>query len=384
MPKKDFETHYDVLVRNGISRREFLKYCAMTAAMLGLAPSMAPVLAEAMETKPRLPVIWIEGLSCSCCTESFIRSAHPLAKDIILNMISLDYNNVLMAASGVQAEEAFMDAINRNKGNYILAVEGNAPFGNDGMFCIDAGRPWVEKLRTGAESAKAIVAWGTCACWGCVQAARPNPTTARPIADIIKNKPIVKIPGCPPIPEVMSALVTFVLAFDRLPELDSQGRFAAFYGQHVHDQCVRRAHFDAGEFVESWDDEGYKKGFCLYKMGCRGPTTFNACPNTRWNDGVSYPIESGHPCLGCSEQGYFDNGSFYSRIDGVPLLGTMETAQNVAKVVTGVVAGGVALHVGASVLFHLHEKRRQEAAVDTEKAILEEQQRFVDEERKKK
>lgn len=380
---KNFETHYDVMRRNGIKRRDFLKYCLMTAAALGLPATMAPRIAQALESKPRLPVIWIEGLSCSCCTESFIRSAHPLAKDIVLNMISLDYNNVLMVASGQQAEEAFLDAINTNKGNYILAVEGNAPFGNEGMFCIDAGRPWLDKLLTGAENAKAVVAWGTCACWGCIQAARPNPTSVKPIADIIKNKPIVKIPGCPPIPDVMSALVTYILAFDRLPELDSQGRFAAFYGQHVHDQCVRRSHFDAGEFVEAWDDEGYKKGYCLYKMGCRGPTTFNACPNTRWNDGVSYPIESGHPCLGCSEQGYFDNGSFYSRIDGVPLLGTMETAQNVAAATVGVIGGAVALHAAASVAFHLHEKRQEEAAVDTEKAILEEQQRFVEQERKK-
>lgn len=384
MSSHHLETHYDTLIRNGVSRREFLKFCAMTAAWLGLAPAMAPTLAHALETKPRLPVIWIEGLSCSCCTESFIRSAHPLAKDIVLNMISLDYNNVLMTASGQQAEEAFQDAIAKNKGNYILAVEGNAPLGNEGMFCIDSGRPWIEKLRHGAANAKAVVAWGTCACWGCIQAAYPNPTTATPVADIIKDKPVIKIPGCPPIPDVMSALVTYILAFDRLPALDAQGRFAAFYGQHVHDQCVRRAHFDAGEFVEAWDDEGYAKGYCLYKMGCRGPTTYNACPNTRWNDGTSYPIESGHPCLGCSEQGYFDNGSFYERINNIPLLDNMATAQKIATVAGAVVAGAVGVHAVASTLFHLHEKRRQEAAVDTEKAILQEQQRFVEEERKKK
>lgn len=357
-------THYADLMRNGASRRDFLKFCSMTAAWLGLAPAMAPVMAHALETRPRLPVIWIEGLSCSCCTESFIRTSHPLASDIILNMISLDYNDVLMTASGEQAQAAFEDAIRDNRGNYILAVEGNAPFGNNGMYCIDGGRPWLEKLEEGARNAKAVVAWGTCACWGCVQAARPNPTDVKPVADIIHDKPIIKIPGCPPLPEVMSALVAYIVTFDRLPDLDSQGRFAAFYGQHVHDQCVRRAHFDAGEFVEEWDDEGAKKGYCLYKMGCRGPTTFNACPTTRWNDGVSYPIESGHPCLGCSEQGFFDQGSFYERVAGVPLLGTMSTANGIAAGVAGAVAVGVAAHAVASTAFHLHEKKRKEEIVD--------------------
>lgn len=358
------DTHYAALKRNGVSRRDFLKFCSMTAAWLGLSPALAPVMAEALETKPRLPVIWIEGLSCTCCTESFIRSSHPLASDVILNMINLDYNPTLMAAAGFQAEAAFEEAIEKNRGNYILAVEGNAPLGNDGMYCIDGGRPWREKLELGAKNAKAVVAWGTCACWGCIQAARPNPTKATPIAELIHNKPVIKIPGCPPIPDVMSALVAYVVTFDSLPALDNQGRLAAFYGQHVHDQCVRRAHFDAGEFVEEWDDEGAKRGYCLYKMGCRGPTTFNACPNTRWNDGVSYPIESGHPCLGCSEQSYFDQGSFYDRIMDIPTLDAMTTAQTVAGVTAGVVGIGVAAHAACSVAFQLHERHKQTVALE--------------------
>lgn len=364
MPEHD--THYAALRRTGVSRRDFLKFCSMTAAWLGLSPALAPVMANALETKPRLPVIWIEGLSCTCCTESFVRSSHPLLADIILNMISLDYNPALMAAAGQQAEAAFDEAIARHKGNYILAVEGNAPLGYEGMYCIDGGRPWREKLEQGARDAKAVVAWGTCACWGCIQAARPNPTTARPVPDLIHNKPVIKIPGCPPIPDVMSALIAYVVTFDRLPNLDSQGRFAAFYGQHVHDQCVRRAHFDAGEFVEEWDDEGAKRGYCLYRMGCRGPTTFNACPNTRWNDGVSYPIESGHPCLGCAEQGYFDQGSFYERIMDIPTLNGMTTAQTIASVAGGAVAVGIAAHAACSTAFHLREKKKREEALEAD------------------
>lgn len=359
------ESHYDVMTRNGISRREFLKFCGMTAAWLGLGQSLIPEIANALTIKPRLPVIWIDGLSCTCCTESFIRTSHPLAKDVILNMIALDYNDTLMAASGIQAMQAFEAAIEKNYGNYILAVQGNAPFGNDGMYCIDSGQPWLNKLKKGARGAKAVVAWGNCAVWGCVQAARPNPTSVKPVSAIVRDKPVINIPGCPPIPEVMSALVAYIITFERLPDLDAQGRFAAFYGQHVHDQCVRRAHFDAGEFVEAWDDEGARRGYCLYKMGCRGPTTYNACPTTRWNDGVSYPIEAGHPCLGCAEQHFWDQGSFYDRIMDIPTLGTMATAQQVATVVGGAVAVGIAAHSIASIGFHLHEKRHEkEIAAD--------------------
>ena len=176
------------------------------------------------------------------------------------------------------------------KGNYILAVEGNPPLNEDGMFCIHGGRPFVEKLQaTCAKDAKAIISWGSCASWGCVQAAKPNPTQATPIHKVITDKPIIKVPGCPPIAEVMTGVVTYMLTFDRIPELDRQGRPKMFYSQRIHDKCYRRPHFDAGQFVEHWDDEGARKGYCLYKMGCKGPTTYNACSTVRWNDGVSLP-----------------------------------------------------------------------------------------------
>ena len=282
------ETQYEVLRRRGICRRDFLKFCSMAAVALGLGPMGHLEIAHAMETKPYLPVIWINGLSCSCCTESFIRSAHPLASDIILSMIALDYQDTIMAAAGDQAMQCFEEAISAYKGRYILAVEGNPPLGEEGMYCIDGGRPFMDKLQRGAAGAKAIVAWGTCASWGCVQAARPNPTQATPIHKVIHDKPIIKVPGCPAIPDVMSNIVAYVLTYDQLPKLDSQGRPEVFYGKRVHDQCVRRAHFDAGQFVESWDDAAASLGYCLYKMGCKGPTTYNACPVTRWNNG--FPI----------------------------------------------------------------------------------------------
>lgn len=141
------DTFYQAMRRQGVTRRSFLKYCSLAATSLGLGAGMAPKIAWALENKPRIPVVWIHGLECTCCTESFIRSSHPLAKDVILSLISLDYDDTLMAAAGTQAEAVFEDIITRYHGKYILAVEGNPPLGEQGMFCISSGRPFIEKLK---------------------------------------------------------------------------------------------------------------------------------------------------------------------------------------------------------------------------------------------
>ena len=344
------ETFYDVLRRQGISRRSFMKFCSLTAAALGLAPEFAPQMAHALETKPRVPVLWLHGLECTCCSEAFIRSAHPLASDVILSMISLDYDDTIMAAAGHQAEAIVDEIVNKYKGQYILACEGNPPLNEDGMFCIIGGKPYLEQLKYAASNAKAIVSWGSCASWGCVQAARPNPTQAVPIHKVIYDKPIIKVPGCPPIPEVMTAVITYILTFDRLPELDRQGRPKMFYSQRIHDKCYRRPHFDAGQYVEAWDDEGARKGYCLYKMGCKGPTTYNACSTTRWNGGVSFPIQSGHGCIGCSEDGFWDNGSFYNRLTNINAFGVEANADTIGATAAAVVGVAVAGHAAISAI----------------------------------
>ena len=184
----------------------------------------------------------------------------------------------------------------------------------------------------------------------------------RTIDKVITDKPIIKVPGCPPIPDVMSAIITYMVTFDRLPDVDRMGRPLMFYGQRIHDKCYRRAHFDAGEFVQSWDDDAARKGYCLYKMGCKGPTTYNACSSTRWNDGVSFPIQSGHGCLGCAENGFWDRGSFYSRVVDIPQMGTHSTADTVGLTALGVVAAAVGVHAVASAV----DQRRRHNQQPTE------------------
>jgi len=167
---------------------------------------------------------------------------------------------------------------------------------------------------------------------------------------VITDKPIIKVPGCPPIPEVMTAVVTYVATFDRIPELDRQGRPKMFYSQRIHDKCYRRPHFDAGQFVEAWDDESARKGYCLYKMGCKGPTTYNACSTVQWNEGTSFPIKAGHGCIGCSEDGFWDKGSFYNRLTDIHQFGIEANADKVGGTAAGVVGAAAVAHAAVSAI----------------------------------
>ncbi len=352
------DTFYDVMRRQGITRRSFLKFCGFTATALGLGPTGASQIAHALETKPRTPVVWLHGLECTCCSESFIRSGHPLATDVLLSMLSLDYDDLLMAAAGHQAEAALEDTRRSHKGNYVLAVEGNPPLDQDGMSCIVGGRPFVEQLRESAADARAVIAWGSCASSGCVQAASPNPTQATPVQEVVTDKPVINVPGCPPIAEVMTGVISYMITFERMPELDRQGRPKMFYGERIHDKCYRRGHFDAGQFAEAFDDEGARRGYCLYKLGCKGPTTYNACSTMGWNGGTSFPIQSGHGCMGCSEPGFWDQGSFYDRVTETSGFGVEANADTVGKIVAAAAGGAVAAHAGASAIKAARSKQK--------------------------
>jgi hydrogenase small subunit len=327
----------------GYSRRDFLQFCTYAAAAAGVNATLLPDVVHALETKPRPPVVWLHFQECTCCSESFIRSSHPIVADVVLDMISLDYTETLQAAAGTAAEKSLHDTIKKYPGKYVLLVEGSVPMKDDGVYCTIAGRSAEDILKECAQGAAVVIAWGSCASNGCIQAAKPNPTNATPIHNLL-GRQVVNVPGCPPIGDVMTAVVTHLVVFDHAPELDSQGRPKEFYSRRVHDTCYRRPYYDAGMFVESWDDDKARHGYCLYKMGCRGPVTYNACSVTRWNDSTSYPIQSGHGCIGCSEAGFWDNGPFYQHLAAFPGFGIESTADTVGTIVGVGAIAGVAAH----------------------------------------
>jgi hydrogenase small subunit len=223
----------------------------------------------------------------------------------------VEYHETLSAAAGFQVEEAKQAAMKKYAGQYVLVVEGSISPKDGGIYCTVGGKSSVDLLKEAAAGAAAIIATGNCAAFGGLPRANPNPTGAVSVAEIIKDKPIINIPGCPAIPEVFTGILAHFLVFGTLPELDNLHRPKAFYGQTIHDRCLRRPFYDAGKFANSFDDEGARNGWCLYKLGCKGPTTYNSCATLKWSGGLSFPIQSGHPCLGCSEPNFWDGGGFY-------------------------------------------------------------------------
>ncbi len=328
----------ETLRSQGVSRRSFLKFCAATASMMAMSPAMIPKIAHALESARRPSVIWLSFQECTGCTESLTRAHTATIESLIFDTISLDYHHTLQAAAGHAAEEAREIAMKENDGKYLLVVDGSIPMGNPGYSTI-AGISNYEMLMESAKGAAAIIAVGTCATYGGIPHANPNPTGAVSVSDLIKDKPIINVPGCPPIPVVITGVLTHFLTFGTIPELDHLGRPKVFYGQSIHDRCYRRPFYDKGLFAETFDDEGAKKGWCLYKLGCKGPTTYNACATTKWNNGTSWPIEAGHPCLGCSEPDFWDGGGFYKALS----MPTENITQTAIYTAAGAAAAGVAI-----------------------------------------
>lgn len=354
------KTLIEILETQGISRRGFLKFCTITASLMALPISTVPTIAKALEKARRPSVIWLSFQECTGCTESLTRSHAPTIESLIFDAISLDYHHTLQAASGEAAEAAREAAMQDNYGKYLLVVDGSIPMKNSGYSTI-AGISNYDMLMETAKGAAAIVAVGTCAAYGGLPKANPNPTGAVSVSDIIKYKPIINVPGCPPIPVVISGLLAHYLTFGSIPELDNLGRPKVFYGDNIHDRCYRRPFYDKGLFAETFDDEGAKKGWCLYKLGCKGPTTYNACATVKWNERTGFPIEAGHPCLGCSEPDFWDFGGFYNALS--------EPSANIPKTVT--IGAASALAAGAA-LGALNKKRKNDATLQHEKITVDE------------
>lgn len=304
MQKKDFNELSKLI--GGVSRRDFLRYCGIMAVGMGLPIGMGARIAEAVANAARRPpVIWLSAQECTGCTESLLRATHPTLEHLILDLISLDYHETLSTPSGHQAEEARSRSIKENKGKFILVVDGSIPIKDNGIYCMIGGKTALDILKETSKDAAAIIAMGSCSSWGGVPSAGDNPTGATPVHEIITDKPIINIPGCPPNPYNFLSTVLYYLTFKKLPNLDSKNRPKFAYGRLIHENCERRPHFDAGRFAIQFGDDNHRKGYCLYKLGCKGPETFNNCPAIQFGDtgAGTWPVGTGHPCFGCSEKG---------------------------------------------------------------------------------
>lgn len=297
---------FERLEQRGVSRRSFMKFCTALTATMGLSSSFVPKVAEVLAAPAqRPPVVWLHFGECTGCSEATLRSMYPGIDDLVLEILSLEYHETVMAAAGHQAEENLHMAVQKYAGKFICVVEGAIPTKFDGAYGKIAGRTFLEIAQDVCPKAAAVIAIGACATFGGVPSAAPNPGGYKSVSEALGIK-TVNIAGCPPNPiNLVGTIVNFLL-LGKLPELDDLGRPLFAYGKTIHDQCPRRAHFENEEFVEEFGSEEAAMGYCLYKMGCRGPETYNNCPIAKFNDGTSWPVEAGHPCIGCSEPNFWD------------------------------------------------------------------------------
>jgi len=317
------------LEHRGISRRRFLGFSAAMTALLALPASMAPQVAKALETSKKPTVIWLEFQDCAGNTESMLRSANPTIADIVLDAISLEYHETIMAGAGAAAEAVLQKHI-AAKDIDILIVEGSIPTADGGVYCTVAGKTALQTLQEAAAASTLVIAVGACAWDGGFP--RLGHTGAVGVGDVIGNKALVNLGGCPHNVANTTATIVHYLTFGKAPELDQYNRPMFAYGHLIHDQCERRANFDAGRFVEAWGDEGHRNGWCLYKMGCKGPQATYNCPIVRWNGGTSWPIGAGHGCIACASPRFWERMSpFYDRLPGVKMFGGDVDAQTIGS-----------------------------------------------------
>jgi len=317
------------ITQKGMSRREFIKLCGIVAAVLGLPASAVNTISNALAAATRLPAIWLEFQDCTGDSESFLRAyqrsdplqpskTDPGITSLILDVLSVDYHETLMAPAGFMAEKSRQDTIQSYAGKYVCVVEGSIPAGNNGVYCTIGGRTALSILQDVTSHAMATIALGSCATDGGLAGANPNPTGAVGVKDAIPGiQNLINLPGCPANVVNLVATIVYFLTYNQWPSTDNLGRLAFAYGEVVHDQCPREDFYEEGNYVLEWGDERHRQGWCLFKMGCRGPRTGSNCPTVKWNEGTCWPVAAGHGCIGCTEPHFWDTMTpFYIPLPG--------------------------------------------------------------------
>lgn len=345
--------NFDVLEARGISRRDFMKMVAAATAAFGLPEVITPKAAKAVEAAAKKPpVIWLHGMECTGCTCSVISTLNPSVEELVLDMLSIRYQETIMAGQGYKAEEALEETLHNDAGKFILIVEGSIPEKED-RFCMVGGKAFRETVLETAKAAAAVVAIGSCATDG---AGIPGAceTGAIGVRDLLRangiDVPVINLPCCPVKPPTVVGTLIYYLTFNEVPPLDSQSRPLAYFGNLLHDNCPRRGRFELGEFLEDWNDPK-QKDYCLLLKGCKGPKTYTDCAQVWWNDNVNFCINAGSPCSGCSETDFYSQFTpLYEKQETFKMPGIGQiNPDTVGKVLGGVAGVGLAAHLVANV-----------------------------------
>lgn len=286
-----------------------------------------------------VPVLWVQAGTCTGCSVSVLNSVSPTIKNVLIDEVipgkhvNLKFQATVMAGQGDAVLEVLEDTSRKNKGGYVLVVEGAIPTKDGGMYGTLGEKdgkalPMAPRIEALCKDALAILALGTCAAYGGIAAGKPNPGGYIGVDAMLKargiNKPLINLPGCPPHPDWFVGTVASVLLLG-LPKpeaLDEHKRPKSFYGYLIHENCPRRAYFDEGKFARKFGEPG-----CLNELGCKGPVTHADCSLRLWNHGTNWCIGAGSPCIGCCEPGFPDLvAPMYQKLDdaNMPMVGKLQ------------------------------------------------------------
>jgi hydrogenase small subunit len=306
----------DHVQQTGVNRRTLLRWSAYMAGLLGLpAVPYAIKIANAATSTTRLPVLWLNAQDCTGDIESFLRAASPATPtDLLLNRISLEYSELLMAGAGAAANTALSNAITKYSGKYVVVVEGSVPTAQNGTFCTIGGEAFTKILSKAVASSLGVIAVGTCATSGGLASAAGGSTGASSVKTALgtTSKTLVNLPGCPVNMDNLAATIVNYLVLGKWPATDSSGRPTFAYGSSVHSKCERRKFYEAEKFATAFGDSGHQSGYCLKRLGCKGPGTRSNCPTVKFNSATSWPVGSGSICMSCTTSGFWDRLSIGS------------------------------------------------------------------------
>lgn len=278
-------------------------WIAKNLALIGVPSKLLDCCVEILEYMGDMRLVWLHLQECTGCSESLLRTEEPGFDTLIFDIFKLHYHDLILAASGHNSQKV-LESISQTP--YILLVEGSVSMGAQEQYITLAGKSGYEEAAHLIAHAQAVLAVGTCSSYGGIQSAHPNPTNSFALYEVFPQE-IMHIPGCPPSDKNIIGNLLYVYLLGELPPLDELKRPLWAYAKSVHDLCERRGAFLAGDFVQSFDDPSMAQGYCLYKVGCKGPYSFNNCPKVKFNAKTSWPVQAGHGCIGCSEPNFWDN-----------------------------------------------------------------------------
>lgn len=283
--------------------KEVCEFCPIIDSKKTTAKKMIEIAIQEITNYnlPKLNLIWLEATTCSGNIISLLNAENPDITYLLKDMVTLTFNNCLMEAEGEDAYERFLDTLETE---FILVVEGSVALKDNGLYNVIAkykGKliTGMEAIQMAGEKAKYVLAVGTCASYGGISAARPNPSGSVSVPDFLKRQ-VIRVPGCPCHPDWAIGTIANLIAFG-MPELDERNRPLIFYEVTIHDRCTRRSYFDDGVYAQKLGDPE-----CMFKLGCKGPVTKTDCPIRQWNGYVNWPVEDNTPCIGCAAEGFPD------------------------------------------------------------------------------